>query len=426
MRTSYNPDFMISNMLRDLQTALINLSEYDQKGLRSKVMATALPAMNGVRKALRSGDMTSDWGKVFHEFQHYGGHTAIMGIKELADTVADINKTMGEDASGAPGKVWKQVKRVGKFIEDYNLAIENGTRLAAYRALRDKYLELSGDPTLPANQKRAKEMAAFAAKKLTVDFNMGGESKSVMSALYMFYNASMQGSMAMINPFIRSRKMKKIWGGVLLAGIAQDIMMSMLSATGDDGEKEYDRIPDYVLEHNMVFMDPFGISERGYFKIPMPYLMNSIYNWGRSISRAARGKYTAGQLLHTGGMTMLDSLNPWGGTEQFAQLCRADHHRSGCRSGTERGFHRQADCAAGFALRQHRGQPQPAILEQHQPGVRHRRRLDVCADRSQGRLHPRRHGVLTQSGRVRHQLGDRWHRHVPCAWRWHSDECEQG
>ena len=257
-RTSLNPEFMVNNMLKDLQSALINISEYDQKGVRSKIIASVFPALNGVRKGLRKGDRTSEWPKVYDEFQQYGGHTAVFGIRELEDTIKTINKHFQEDFSGPMGKVKQPIQWIGKFVGDYNLAIENGTRLAAYKTLRDKYLELSGDPTDPANQRRAKEMAAFAAKNLTVNFNMGGESKSVMSALYMFFNASMQGSMALLNPFIRSRKMKKIWAGVVVAGAVQDLLMSMLSPEDDDGEKTYDKIPEHILERNMVFMDPFG------------------------------------------------------------------------------------------------------------------------------------------------------------------------
>lgn len=316
-RTSYNPEFMIANMLRDLEAAMVNLSEQKRKGVRRKVIASVLPALNGVRQSLRSGNPTGEWAKVHEEFRRHGGHTAVFGIRELADTIDHINQHLAEDVSGGMSKVKQPIRWIGKFISDYNLAIENGTRLAAYKVLRDQYLELSGDPHDAQNQLRAKEMAAFAAKNLTVNFNMGGEAKPIMTAFYMFFNASMQGSMALLNPFIRSRRMKYVWASVLAAGAVQDMLMSMLSPEDDDGEKTYDKIPPHVLEHNMVFMDPFGISERGYFKIPMPYLMNGIYNWGRASSRAARGKYTMGELMSTGGMTMIDSLNPMGGSNSW-------------------------------------------------------------------------------------------------------------
>lgn len=316
-RTSMNPEFTFNNLLRDLSTALVNLSEYEIKGIRRQVVADILPTLKGVAKAIRSGDMTTEMGKLYDEFQRYGGQTAVFGIRDLEDAIHKMNKAFDEDPSGAMHKVKKPIKAIGDFIENYNLAIENSTRLATYKALRDKYLELSGDPTNPVNQKRAKEMAAFASKNMTVNFNMGGEYKGLMSALYLFYNASLQGSMALLNPFIRSRKMKKVWGTVLLAGLAQDLLMSMLSPTGDDGKKKYDRIPDFVLEHNMVFIDPFGLTKSGYIHIPLPYLMNGIFNWGRSLGRTMRGEYSMGQFMKSGGMTMLDSLNPWGGSNSF-------------------------------------------------------------------------------------------------------------
>lgn len=316
-RTSWNPEFVISNMLRDLEAAMVNLSEHKRKGLRRKVMSSVLPAFKGIVQAVRSGDMTSEWAKVHEEFRRHGGHTAAFGIRDLDHTIDRINKEFAEDVSGNPKKVLKPIRTLGKFIEDYNLAVENGTRLAAYKVLRDEYLQLSGDPMNPQNQLRAKEMAAFAAKNLTVNFNMGGEHKPVLTAFYMFFNASMQGSLALLNPFIRSGRMRKMWLGVLTFGAMQDMLMSILSPEDDDGEKTYDKIPQHILEHNLVFLDPFGMSERGYFKFPLPYLMNGIYNWGRAASRTARGKYTTGEFMETGFMTMVDSLNPWGGSNSF-------------------------------------------------------------------------------------------------------------
>ncbi len=42
-------------------------------------------------------------------------------------------------------------------------------------------------------------------------------------------------------------------------------------------------------------MDPFSLSERGYWKIPLPYLMNGIYNGSRAMGRGTRGEYTPGE-----------------------------------------------------------------------------------------------------------------------------------
>lgn len=317
-RTSYNPEFMVSNMLRDLEAAIGNLSEYEQRGLRSEVVSNVFPALRGVVRAMRTGDTQSKWAKEFNEFKSEGGMTAFYGIRQLDDTIQKVNTALMEDLSGGlPTKAWKGVKAIGNLIEDWNLGVENGTRLASYVALRDRFLAMSGDPKDPKNIKRAKERAAFAAKNLTVNFNMGGELKPVLNALYLFYNAGLQGSMALLNPMIRSAKMRKVWAGIIVAGAVQDILNAMFSEVDDDGEKQYDKIPQHVLEHNIVLMDPFGISERGYWKIPLPYLMNGIYNAGRAISRGVRGEYSPGETFNSVGGTLAESLNPWGGANSF-------------------------------------------------------------------------------------------------------------
>ena len=316
-RTSWNPEFVVSNVMRDLQSAMVNLTEQGRKDVRRKVVASVFPAMKGVWQSVRSGNMTNEWAKVHEEFRRHGGHTSVMGIRQMSDSVNRINKELAQDVSGNINKVKKPIKAIFDFMNDYNLAAENGTRLAAYKILRDQYLELSGDPHNPQNQLRAREMAAFAAKNMTVNFDMGGEYKGNMTAAYMFFNASIQGTAAMLNTAIRSPRVRKMWAGIIVAGAVQDMLMSMLSPEDDDGEKTYDKIPEHVLEHNWILMDPFGLTERGYFQFPMPYLMNGLYNFGRASSRAARGKYTAGELLSTGGMTLIDSLNPLGAANNF-------------------------------------------------------------------------------------------------------------
>lgn len=317
-RTSYNPEFVVSNMLRDLQTGTLNLSELELAGLRREVISNLPAALKGSWEGIRSGNMSTEWARTFDEFRKRGGMTAYYGRRELEDTIKKINSHMKEDPSGAdPRRVLKQLGALRDFIEDLNAMVENGIRLSTYKSLRDRFLAMTPDPTSPVNIKRAQERAAERAKNLTVNFNAGGEWKPFMNAMYLFYNAGISGSAAMINPFIRSRKVKKLWAGVLLAGLLQDQLMSLLSPSDDDGQKIYDKIPAYTLEHNIVFLDPFQLSERGYFQIPIPYLMNSIYNFGRAMSRGARGAYTPGETINSALGTLTESLNPWGGSNNW-------------------------------------------------------------------------------------------------------------
>ena len=74
------------------------------------------------------------------------------------------------------------------------------------------------------------------------------------------------------------------------------------------------------MEHNIVFIDLFGITDRSHIVIPMPYGLNMAFNAGRSLSRAMRGGYTAGEAGSSILGTAVDVVNPLGGTESFGNF----------------------------------------------------------------------------------------------------------
>jgi hypothetical protein len=238
-RTSFNPEFMIANFLRDLTTAGLNISEVELAGLRRDILKSLPSALIGVREGVRKETSSSPWAKVYAAFKKRGGQTAYYGIRELGDTIRKMNAELSTDVGGtALGKSVKAVKTIGKFVDDYNTIIENGIRVSTFKHLRDRFVTDENDPI---NVRKGEERAAFIAKNLTVNFNMGGDMKPMMNALYLFYNAGLQGSMAMINPLIRSKKVRRLWGTVLAAGVLQDILMNLISPEDDDGIKEYDK-----------------------------------------------------------------------------------------------------------------------------------------------------------------------------------------
>lgn len=76
--------------------------------------------------------------------------------------------------------VRKTMAPVLNWLDDYNTAMENGVRLAAYKAGLDAGM--------------SKERAASIAKNLTTNFNRKGQVAQQVGALYAFFNASMQGT----------------------------------------------------------------------------------------------------------------------------------------------------------------------------------------------------------------------------------------
>lgn len=304
MNTVYNPEFALVNFPRDLQQALINISQYEIDGIKRKILKDALPAGVNVLKILRNPEARNDWSDWYKMFREDGGNTSgFSGIFSIDEQIKNINK-MAADVSGTPAsRAVKSFMFVKNLLEDYNGAFENAIRLSVYKNL------------VEANVSRPK--AAFIAKNITVNFDQRGQFGPVMNSLYLFYNASVQGTMAMFTAAARSSKVRKALGTLVVAGALQDYINSLMSPEGDDGEPIYDKIPDYKLETNIVLMDPFGLTKSGYIALPLPYGANAFWNMGRTLSKNMRGKYTSGQAFKSMVMTFVDSFNPMGGTESW-------------------------------------------------------------------------------------------------------------
>jgi hypothetical protein len=310
VNTSLNPEFLISNLARDLQTAGILSQQYDIKGLTGSVIKNAPAAMAGIREVLRKGTANSDWAQTFVEMQEAGGTTEFLGIHDLESKIRQIRNSVTRTGL-AP--TLRQAAEYGKnvlgFINDYNKIAENAFRLSAYKAARDAGVSIP--------------KAAYLAKNLTINFNKGGEQKSLANSLYLFYNASTQGTFVLLNG-LKNKRVQRIVGGVVVAGIMQDIINRALSGDDDDnGVTDYDDIPDYVLATNFVLMDPLGIVPRtktggqGYFAFPMPYGFNAFWNLGRNMSAGVSGSpvHNPGKSAMNGLMGFLDAFNPLGGVQ---------------------------------------------------------------------------------------------------------------
>jgi hypothetical protein len=315
INTSYNPEFVISNMARDLTTAGVNINQFEMDGLTSDALKNLKSALVGLKRSIINKDDSSEWAKIYKDFAAAGGQNVTNQVSTLADQMANIQSILGDISdSGMRGK-WNSVKNsfVGKGVgsilntmENVNTVVENGIRVAAYKALLDRGV--------------SKQRAAQAARNITVNFAKGGDYRQFMGAWSLFYNASIQGSFALINAATRSKRVQKIWLGAMAAGFLMDQLNALLSDEDEEGLKAYDQLQNYTLEHNFVLIDPLGITERGYITIPMPYGLNVLYNAGRSISAVGRGKDTAGEATSNIFRTFVDSFNPIGGYDSFSKL----------------------------------------------------------------------------------------------------------
>ena len=319
--TTYNPAFLLSNWPRDIATALFNAQQYGMKGAEGQIMKGVIPAFRAVLNVVNEkGTADPYWANRYQQFYENGGQNVLNQMSDMVNTSKDIQRTI-RDIVDADNKGLRDVvkrgfigktKSVLSYIEALNTAVENSTRLSFFDAMVTQ-LENEGVP-----QKEALKRAAFAARNLTTNFTKGGEWKNGLNSFYLFFNASLQGSMAIFNSLANSKKARKVAAGIVVLGFLLDQLNAALSSDDDDdGIPDWDNISDYTLSHNLILPDLNG--DGTYVKIPMAYGLNTMFDFGRVTSNIIRGTagyegtYTpeqaATQLLSSVG----EMVNPFGG-----------------------------------------------------------------------------------------------------------------
>ncbi|HUX80538.1 MAG TPA: hypothetical protein VMW10_12465, partial [Alphaproteobacteria bacterium] len=130
VNTMLNPEFIISNFERDLQTALINLSEQNIKKLKRNVVRDVPKAMSGIWKGIRDKE-GNNWTEIFNEFKAEGGKTGWFDYKSLEEKTKDFEtKIKNYEKTRDYLKVFKVTKQ---FVFDINETVENAVRVAAYK-----------------------------------------------------------------------------------------------------------------------------------------------------------------------------------------------------------------------------------------------------------------------------------------------------
>ena len=328
INTQYNPVFGVTNLVRDVQDAMLNLTSTPIAGHKADVLKHTLSALRGIyidTRQMRKGQpATSAYAQLWEEFQHEGGQT---GYRDMFRTSADraraiekaidpmkwMDSTLGQifTAGGAlrvPMAVAQQKATwLFDWLSDYNESMENAVRLAAYK--------------VGLEQGMSKQQAAAMAKSLTVNFNRKGQIGMQAGALYAFFNASMQGTGRIaqtlftiqgndIKTIRLSKAGQKIVAGGILLGSMQALML--LAAGFDDDEP-----PEFVRERNTII--PIG--NKKYITIPMPLGFAVLPNIGRIATEFVMGgfKSPAKHVTRLLGI-MADAFNPVGGNGTVLQM----------------------------------------------------------------------------------------------------------
>ena len=308
VNTSYNPEFLVSNFIRDVQTAVMNLkaeqgrSDGKLKGLDNlsalAVVKDSRSAMSAVYASLRGKTLTGNgaqWQKVWKEFVEDGGKTGWFNMGDLEGQQKEMDRLVSLAKGGWKGQSIGAWNSFLNLVEDANGAVENALRLSAYKHARDAGL--------------SRQQAASLAKNMTVNFNRRGEQGALMNSLYMFANASIQGTANLVRtlghlngdgPLLERLRWKNlnVPQKIALAAVGAGYLLGSLNRSvageDDDGVNWYDKVPYHVKERNLVIMKSmFGGRAGEYWSIPLPYGYNVFFLLGHTAEGVAAGDLTA-------------------------------------------------------------------------------------------------------------------------------------
>ncbi len=300
--TQWSPEFIVSNYARDIETAVINAADVEglPKGARLKIIkeAASLKSIRGIVSALR-GSGESEYAPWFDEYRLAGGKISFIETNDVDRIRARIQSSL------KAGRVRRGLRDIAKVVEDLNSAVENGVRLSTYVSMRKAGI--------------SKDVAASAARELTVNFNRKGELGPALNAAYLFFNASIQGSTRIAQAFQRSKAVRLAVGGIFAAGMSMEVLNYILAGEDDDGENAYDKIPEWEKERNIIVMIP-GDPDHGYIKWPLAWGYNVPYLAGQQLMASIRGQRKPLEAAGTIGAALFASFNPIGSAPSFQQF----------------------------------------------------------------------------------------------------------
>lgn len=309
--TSYNPEFVMRNMIRDFEFASTNLlakegmaytktfeKYYAQVGLIEGIRNTKLSDFKkmtgfGLFSKYRNGTLdTSDKiQRYFKEFMENGGETGWVQVKNTKELTAEYKLHIKTERNKAR-KVSKGIfDAVFKNLENINEVAENLARFATYCASRD-----AG---------RSAVRSAYDAKEVSTNFNRHGSGSEIKSFkngemsgfdnarkqtyrftsawfrnTSMFFNAGIQSTNLLIKNFKNNKAgtLGYIMAGPMISGMAMALLNNFLIANEDEKERNgvkdpYGELPDYIRRNNLCIYTgggefitiPLAIEERAFY-----------------------------------------------------------------------------------------------------------------------------------------------------------------
>jgi hypothetical protein len=187
LATRFNPEFPIPNIMRDTQEMAVYLAAQKDTGFKgaAKAVMKTKGSLRDIINHFQGKDTPGT--RLYKEMKSGGGTTGGMALSTRKQLEIDIDKIRKLNRS-RPRKI---AQAVIEFVDNLNQVFEDATRLSAYKVAKERGL--------------SKEESAVISKRATIDFNKKGTSGPLINALYIFSNASIQGSTKMLRAMKRPK-----------------------------------------------------------------------------------------------------------------------------------------------------------------------------------------------------------------------------
>ena len=243
--TAYNPTFIVKNLVKDLQDAL--LYTRDMKGFVKNLPQAYREIVTG--------------GRYWKKYQALGG---------TASSVYDNDKGIQLEKTDLWHRLW------GK-IEMLNLAVEQAPRLAEFMSMVKKHGE--GMDNL--------QEAMLAAADITTNFGRSGQAGKFLNAnVVPFLNPSIQGFDKLVRTFQDNDRTVKAWVALTAKCAALGIAPAIINYLFAGDEEDYDRIRESDKDLN--YLIPLG--DGIWAKIPKGRVLSVFGALTNGGIRAATGK----------------------------------------------------------------------------------------------------------------------------------------
>lgn len=140
MNTSLNPEFLVTNFVRDIQTAVMNLKaeqgrddgKLNGRDIAMKTVRDSGIAMKAVYASLRDKTLSgagAEWQKTWKEFVEDGAKTGWFRMEDLNGQMKEMDRLVSLAKGGWKGQSIQSWHSFTKLVEDANGSVENALRL---------------------------------------------------------------------------------------------------------------------------------------------------------------------------------------------------------------------------------------------------------------------------------------------------------